>query len=205
MTNPIEPTDVGPVVGGDRALTPTDRNQVISLLNAAVAEGRLEPLQRDQRILAARAAVDFDDLVPLTRDLVTSPITPAPITNPTPVVAPDGASSDQIVAIFSGVTRKRNWRVRPVTSILTLFGGVELDLTQASFDNQICDFNIFCLFGGVTLTVPVGTAVENDVLAIFGGSDLNKLGEPVSDLPQLRIKGFCGFGGVEVKNPKRRR
>ncbi len=204
MSNPLEPTDVGPAVGGDLAATDSDRDHVITLLTTAQAEGRLSAAERDQRIFAARTAETFDDLVPLTRDLV-SPTGPAA----RPIVSYDEAnateSADQIVAIFGGATRKHTWRVRRNTSIMAVFGGVELDLTNATFESHELTFNVFCLFGGIEVTVPPGTDVESQVAAVFGGSDVRRLVPPDGSAPRLVVKGFCGFGGVEVRNPKDRR
>ncbi len=203
MSNPLEPTDVGPAVGGDLSATNADRDHVITLLNTAQAEGRLTPAERDDRIAAARRAETFDDLVPLTRDLV-SPTGPAarPVVN----YDEDNASqaADQIVAIFAGTTRKHTWRVRRNTSILAMFGGVDLDLTQATFESHELTFNVFCLFGGVDVVVPPGTDVDSQVIAVFGGSDVGKLVPPDPSAPRLVVKGFCGFGGVNVRNPKDR-
>lgn len=203
MTNPIEPTDVGPAAGGDLVARDADRDHVITLLTAAHAEGRLSAGERDERIAAARLAETFDDLVPLTRDLVG----PAPAGRS--AVAYDesnaAAEADQIVAVFAGASRKRAWRVRRNTSVLTVFGGAELDLTEATFEAREVTFNVFCLFGGVELTVPPGTDVDNQVMALFGGADVGKLAAPDPSAPKLVVKGFVGFGGVEVKNPKVRK
>lgn len=204
MTNPIEPSDVGPAVGGDLTVSDTDRHHVISLLNSAHAEGRLPVDERDRRIHAAQSALVFDDLVPLTRDLV-NPTGPAARPMVTYDEAGAGDAADQIVAIFAGASRKHTWRVRRNTSIMAVFGGVELDLTRATFEARELTFNVFCLFGGVELTVPEGVEVDNQVIAVFGGADVGKLAAPSAGLPLIRLKGFCGFGGVDVHHPKRNR
>lgn len=204
MSNPLEPSDVGPAAGGDLTASDTDRDHVIALLTAAQAEGRLTAAERDQRIAAARTAETFDDLVPLTRDLV-SPTGPAA----RPVMNYDEShgteEADQIVAIFGGATRKHRWKVRRNTSILAMFGGVELDLTEATFEAHELTFNVFCLFGGVEVTVPPGTDVDSSVIAVFGGTEVRKLAPPDGVAPRIVVKGFCGFGGVEVRNPKDRK
>jgi len=204
MSNPLEPTDVGPAAGGDLTASTADRDHVITLLNTAQAEGRLTTVERDDRIAAARRAETFDDLVPLTRDLV-SPTGPAarPLLNYDEGNASDAA--DQIVAIFAGTTRKNSWRVRRNTSILAMFGGVELDLTRATFESHELTFNVFCLFGGIDITVPPGTEVDSQVIAVLGGSDVGKLAPPDGSAPRLLVKGFAGFGGVEIRNPKDRK
>jgi len=66
----FEPTDVGPLFGGDQPILETDRRLVINLLNAAQADLRLTAPDYAARMNQAYAARTFDDLVPLTRDLM---------------------------------------------------------------------------------------------------------------------------------------
>lgn len=204
MSDPVEPTDVGPAAGGDLVASDADREHVVTLLVTAHAEGRISAAERDQRVGAARLAETFDDLVPLTRDLV-SPTGPAapPIVNYDESDA--RSEADQVVAIFGSASRKHSWRVRRNTSVLTMFGGAELDLTQATFESRELVFNVFCLFGGINLTVPPGTDVDNQVIAVFGGSEVGKLAPPDRSAPRIVVKGFVGFGGVDIRNPKVRK
>ncbi|HRA74979.1 MAG TPA: LiaF-related protein [Propionicimonas sp.] len=203
-TNP-EPSDVGPAVGGHLVATDLDREHVVTLVTEAQREGLLSLPERDRRIVAARAAEVFDDLVPLTRDLVGSDGT---ITTPAPLVQVDTATADenpdQIYAIFSGVTRKGGWRVRRTISAMAVFGGVELDLTEATFESQTITINCFCLFGGIEITVPAGVEVRSRASGIFGGVDA-KAAPPVPGAPVVEITGVAGFGGIEVRNPKLKR
>lgn len=201
MANSVEPTDVGPAVGGDQSASEADRVHVVTLLKAAQAEGRLSVDDRDQRIQQAMSASTFDDLVPLTRDLV-SPTGNAALA----VINYDEASAteeaDQVVAILGGSSRKNAWRMRKHTSVLTLFGGVDLDLTEATFESRELEINVFCLFGGVDIVVPPGTEVDSRVHAFAGSTELRRMTPPDGVAPKVIVKGFCGFGGVDIKNPK---
>lgn len=102
---PVEPTDVGPAVGGDQSASEADHVHVVTLLKAAQTEGRLSVDDRDRRIQQAMSASTFDDLVPLTRDLV-SPTGNAAAA----VINYDEASAteeaDQVVAILGGSSRR---------------------------------------------------------------------------------------------------
>lgn len=204
----VEPNDVGPVVGGNLRASDTDREQVARLLNAAFAEGRLTREEHDARQQAVLTAVTFDDLVPLTRDLVPldGPAPAQPWTTPPGATAhapgPVSADPDLIFTIFGGTNRKGVWTARRYISILTLFGGTELDFTHATWADNVCEISVFCMFGGISIRVPQGVAVRNDCLAIFGGADSHTT-PPQPGAPTLIVKGFVGFGGVEVKGPKR--
>jgi len=223
-----EPLDVGPAAGGDRPATDADRWQVVDLLYAAHAEGYLGAPDRDARVEAARRAVTFDDLVPLTRDLVTLPPqarpgvftapmapgalppgAPAPVASPFAGLGstPDAANpaADQIVAVFSGTKRRGLWQVRRNISALLAFGGVDLDMTEATFEAPEVTINVFCVFGGMEVTIPDGVEVRNSVIAIFGGVDNRKIPQPIPGMPVINVKGFVCFGGIDFHRPKLRK
>ncbi|MDR0782898.1 MAG: DUF1707 domain-containing protein [Propionibacteriaceae bacterium] len=65
-----EPTDVGPLYGGDRPILESDRELVITLLGAARTDKRLSDPDYALRMSLVYAARTFDDLVPITRDLM---------------------------------------------------------------------------------------------------------------------------------------
>jgi len=197
----LEPTDVGPAAGGDVPATRADREHATVLLNAACAEGYLSGAERDRRVAAAQVASTFDDLVPLTRDLLD--IRSAGLATVPPTIDSAGATDDvdSIVNIFSGTTREGRWRVRRRISMLACFGGTTLDTRDAVFEAQTIDVNVFMLFGGLDLTVPVGCDVQDSVGAIFGGVD-RKLAAPAPGMPVFNLHGFVAFGGVSVHNPK---
>ena len=50
-----------------------DRDRVIELLRAAVADGRLDQAEFDERLDAALTARTIDALAPLTADLIAAP------------------------------------------------------------------------------------------------------------------------------------
>ena len=211
MTEPVpEPTNVGPIAGGNLRASDTDRDQVATLLSTAYAEGRLSREEHDERIDQLMAAKTFDDLLPITRDLVI-------VGPPAPVATPQSTSrfaidttgqnpeSDKMIAIFGGVTRKGRWRVRKNTHALALFGGMDLDLRDAIFEAPVVEISGFWCFGGLDIKVPEGIEVQDQTAGIFGGTDVRDVGDPAPGAPTLVIKGMSLFGGVSIKGPKKRR
>jgi hypothetical protein len=198
-----EPTDVGPIAGGNLRASDADRDQVATLLSTAYAEGRLSKDEHDERLDELMRAKTFDDLIPLTSDLVlATPSAPAPTSN----VAIDTANSteepDRHIAIFGGVTRKGDWRVRRKTQSFALFGGMDLDMREAVFEAPRVEISGFWCFGGLDIKVPEGMQVRDETAGIFGGTDVRDLGEPTPGAPTLVIKGVTLFGGVSVHGPK---
>lgn len=202
-----EPTNVGPVAGGNLRASDADRDQVATLLSTAYAEGRLTREEHDERIGELMVAKTFDDLIPLTRDLVI-------VGSPARVAAPQSGSRftidatgqdlqpDKMIAIFGGVTRTGRWRVRKKIQALALFGGMDLDLRDAIFEAPVVEISGFWCFGGLDMKVPEGIDVQDQTAGIFGGTDVRDIGDPVPGAPTLVIKGVALFGGVSVRGRK---
>jgi hypothetical protein len=198
-----EPTDVGPIAGGSLRASDADRDHVATLLSTAYAEGRLSADEHDERLEELLRAKTFDDLIPLTADLVVvAPTAPSPRSTVAIDTANPTDEPDRHIAVFGGVTRKGEWRVRRRTQSLALFGGVELDLREAVFEDAVVEISGFWCFGGLDITVPAGINVRDQTGGIFGGTDVRDLGEPVPGAPTLVIKGLAMFGGVSVHGPK---
>lgn len=183
-----------------------DRGMVADLLSAAYAEGRLTREEHDQRLQQAMEAKTFDDLRGITTDLV-------PATNPGRSVGAFTSSgvhidrgnaspdADLTFAIFGGTERKGVWHARKNISNLTLFGGTVLDFREATFESDVVEVTLFCMFGGVDIKVPEGVNVRNETFAVFGGSDV-KHTRPSPGGPTIVVKGLVAFGGVDVRGPK---
>ena len=202
-----EPSNVGPVAGGNLRASDADRDQVANLLSTAYAEGRLTMEEHEERVGQLMAAKTFDDLIPITRDLVVIG-TPSPLATPQPSnrftidTAGQSPEPDKMIAIFGGVTRSGRWRVRKRTQALTLFGGMDLDLRDAIFEAPVVEISGFWCFGGLDIKVTEGIEVRDQTSGIFGGTDVSNIGDPAPGAPTLVIKGVSLFGGVSVRGPK---
>ena len=202
-----EPTNVGPIVGGNMRASDADRDQVATLLSTAYAEGRLTREEHDERIEGLMAAKTFDDLIPITRDLVI-------VGPPAPVPVPQSGSRftidttgqnlhpDKMIAIFGGATRSGKWRMRKNIQAFALFGGMDLDLRDAIFEAPVVEISGFWCFGGLEMKVPAGINVQDQVAGIFGGTEVRDIGDPTPGAPTLVIKGVTLFGGVSIRGPK---
>jgi Domain of unknown function (DUF1707) len=205
-----EPSNVGPIAGGNLRASDADRERVATVLNTAYAEGRLSREEHDERLDQLMGAKTFDDLIPITRDLVVvrprEDHQPAP--NPAAGFDVDTASpSDQparLIAIFGGVSRNGRWRIRRKNQALALFGGIDLDLRDAVFEGTTIELSAICCFGGLDIKVPEGVHVSNEMVGIFGGTDLKDVSDPIPGAPTLVLKGLTLFGGVSVRGPKPR-
>jgi len=208
MTEAVpEPTNVGPIAGGNLRASDADREQVATVLSTAYAEGRLTLEEHDERVDQLMAAKTFDDLIPITRDLVvigtpTAVATPQPSSRFTIDTTAQNSQSDKMIAIFGGVTRSGRWRVRKNIKALALFGGMDLDLRNAIFEAPAVEISGFWCFGGLDIKVPEGIDVRDQTAGVFGGTDIRDIGDPAPGAPTLVIKGMTLFGGVSVHGPK---
>ena len=88
--------------------------------------------------------------------------------------------------------------------ITNIFGGTELNLTQADIPGQAV-IDITTIFGGAELFVPSHWMVKSEIVTIFGGVEDKRVMSTVIDTPDkvLILKGTVIFGGIEIKNFKK--
>ncbi len=88
-------------------------------------------------------------------------------------------------------------------SLISIFGGSEIDLTNSELADGDNIIEIVAIFGGSQLIVPREWNVEIDMLPILGGFSDKRIKDPnrvYSTDKRLVIKGIAIFGGGEVKN-----
>ena len=179
----------------------SDRDRVADQLREALAEGRLTAEEHAERLDAVYRAKTYAELAPIVEDLPATGGVRPPEAGPAvrdDLPAPQ-AGTPNIVAIFSGAERRGRWLVDPQTNVVTVCGGVELDLRQAVLSRHDVTINIVTVMGGVELTVPPGVRLVNSIASVFGGTSLPPEDVFDADAPVIRLTGFTLFGGVEVK------
>ena len=178
-----------------------DRDRAASVLNEALAEGRLTAEEHSERLDSIYAAKTQADLVPVLDDLPAAAPVPAAGTGPE-----RSYHGGPIIAIFGGAVRKGRWRVPPASTVVTVFGGADLDLRDAILPGGEITIKAISVFGGMSITVPPEMRVVDSGVAVFGGRDVS--GEtPESEspgAPVLRIQGACVFGGISIKHKQRK-
>ncbi|WP_435797957.1 DUF1707 SHOCT-like domain-containing protein [Streptomyces klenkii] len=185
-----------------------DRDRFADILRNALAEGRITAEEHSERIGAVYGAKTLGELEPLVSDL---PVAgrgehPAPVRPHGAYDAPArpaGAGvAENLVAVFGGAVRKGRWRVSRRTNAFALFGGIEIDLTEAVFEQQEIVINATAIFGGIEIRVPENVTLRSTGTGIFGGFDVKTVEAPDPDAPVVSLTGFAIFGGVDAK-PKR--
>ncbi|MFF4220505.1 MULTISPECIES: DUF1707 SHOCT-like domain-containing protein [Streptomyces] len=182
-----------------------DRDRFADILRNAMAEGRITAEEHSERIGEVYRAKTLGELEPLVSDLPQAgraePAAPARPYEAS-VYSPGAAPAENLVAVFGGATRKGRWRVSRRTNAFALFGGIEIDLTEAVFEQQEIVINATAVFGGIEIRVPENVTLRSTGTGIFGGFDVKTVEAPDPDAPVVSLTGFAVFGGVDAK-PKR--
>jgi hypothetical protein len=107
-----------------------------------------------------------------------------------------------INSIFSGIQHtviSKNFLGGKINSV---FGGVEIDCTQAVIQTAAC-LQIEAVFSGVKLIVPQNWIVQNEMDGVFHGVDDKRKFSTINmynDSKILTLKGFAVFAGIEIKS-----
>jgi len=109
------------------------------------------------------------------------------------------------VAIFGGVERRITTQDFQGGSINAVFGGVEIDMSEASMLKDEAILEVNAIFGGVELRVPDSWQVVSRGAAILGGfvdkTRIRRTDDPANATRKMLIlTGAAVFGGVEIKN-----
>lgn len=105
-----------------------------------------------------------------------------------------------VAAVFGVVKKSLYSKSFKGGEIVSVFGGVEIDLSQADFEGKIAIESVQ-VFGGATLIIPSTWEVRSEAVAVFGGIE-DKRKHVVKTEPEriLVLQGFAMFGGIEIKS-----
>lgn len=197
----------------DMRASDAERERIAEILREAVAEGRLEMPEFEQRLDSAYRARTHGELEPLVRDLPGPGGVVAPVAGGRPRTGslarwPDRiggpATSTGAFAFWGGFRRRGNWTVGRVFTAFAMWGGGEIDLREANFEDREVVIRCFAIMGGMQVTVPPDLHVEVRGIGIMGGFGENAKDEaiPAPDAPRVRVTGFALMGGVGVEHKR---
>ena len=105
-----------------------------------------------------------------------------------------------LFAMFSGIERKvesSNFRGGKATA---LFGGLEIEFTNAQLAEQKATVELTAIFGGIDVWIPQEWKVVVDSNAFFGGVDnKHRTASDENIKGTIFIKANCIFGGIDIK------
>ena len=108
-----------------------------------------------------------------------------------------------VKSVFSGVNRtvvSKNFQGGRISNV---FGGSEIDLSQAEINGTVM-LRFEVVFGGAKIVVPPHWVVRNEIEGIFHAVDDKRRFNPnaaVTDSAKvLLLKGSAVFGGIEIRS-----
>jgi hypothetical protein len=112
-----------------------------------------------------------------------------------------GATRDveYAINIFGGSNRSGAWNVPKEIRMLNLFGGGEIDFTDAKFTHSSVRIKMLTLFGGASIYVREDINTVSKIISIFGGTDNSAPSDRGSHAPVVVVQGLVMFGGAEIK------
>ncbi|MFC8104103.1 DUF1707 domain-containing protein [Streptomyces sp. NPDC057363] len=204
-----QPQDAAPRVAEARVsemrASDADRDRIADMLRDALAEGRLTAEEHADRVEGVLAAKTVGELDVFVRDLPA-----AHAGRPAAAPAPDRPTAgaipadpeENVVAVFSGAVRKGRWRVGRRIHAYAVFGGVEIDLSEAIFQHQQVVIKAFAVFGSVEVRVPENVSLRGAGGGVLGNFEVDALDSPEAEAPVVYVDGWAVFGAVEAR-PKR--
>lgn len=150
-----------------------DRERVAKVLHDAMAQGRLTVTELEERLDTVYASKTFGDLEPVLRDLPVSQQQSRAVAMPAPAAPVSNriggrATSSNAVAVMSGTDRKGVWTVSPTFTAVAFMGGVEIDLTDARFEDAETTIQAFAFMGGIDIYVPEDISVQVNGTGFMG-------------------------------------
>jgi predicted membrane protein len=128
-------------------------------------------------------------------------------TTPEPVISPavntgrkSGDNWLDVVTIFGNVKKlvySKNFKGGDIVSI---FGGTEINLTQADFNGEIV-IELVQIFAGAKIIVPPHWQIRSEMVAVFGGIEDKRNPQANYDTDKVVVlNGTTFFGGIEIRS-----
>ncbi|WP_242587426.1 DUF1707 domain-containing protein [Streptomyces sp. MST-110588] len=198
-------TGASPAVAeGEIRASDADRDRVAEILREALAQGRLDAGEHAERIDGVYRAKTLGELEPLVRDLpvAAGAARPAPATAAYAPAHGEPRAAQSLVAVFSASYRKGRWRVPARINAVAVFGSVDIDLSEAIFEQRQVHINATAIFGSVEIRVPENVTLHSNGSGVLGAFEVRTNESQDADAPEVTVNGFAALGSVEAK-PKR--
>ena len=111
----------------------------------------------------------------------------------------NGDEIDAQTAIFAGNDRAYNQEEFNGANLVAVFGGNELDLTNAIIKKDTV-IKAFALFGGIEIKVPKDIQIKTKSGFIFGGISDDRKDSDTKGKYTIYLDAAGGFGGVSIND-----
>ncbi|MFD1546685.1 DUF1707 SHOCT-like domain-containing protein [Nonomuraea guangzhouensis] len=179
-----------------------ERDRIIELLHAAVADGRLDPVEFDERLDGALAARTIDALTPLISDLIAAPGSGGALALPlagTP--AEPAAELLTIKERHGSVRRDGRWTLPHRLALRTAWCDVTLDLTSAVRSAPELVIELRVSGGNVELVLAPGIVVNANELSVRHSTVAisRDAGDNTPETLHVRLVGRMRHGRLDTR------
>lgn len=104
-------------------------------------------------------------------------------------------------SIFGGAKKNIFSKSFKGGDIVNIFGGTDLDLTQADFTGT-ATIELTTIFGGTKLIVPSNWSIKSEAVILFGSVEDKRKMQTITENPDktLLLRGTVIFGGIDIKS-----
>jgi hypothetical protein len=179
-----------------------DRDRVIELLRAALADGRLDPVEFDERLDATLAARTIDALSPLTADLIAAPGSDHALSLPLAGMPTEPAAELLTIKEKHGsVRRDGRWTLPHRLALRTAWCDVMLDLTRAVRSGPELIIELRVRGGNVELVLAPGMVVDANELSVrhCALAISRDAGDNTPETLHVRLVGRMRYGRVATR------
>jgi predicted membrane protein len=138
-----------------------------------------------------------------TSDSDIPPVEPSPASSASSSSSYRSSPDDYLdaVSVFGGVKKTILSKDFKGGEIVNVFGGAELDFTQANINGQVV-IDITQIFGGTKIVVPAHWRVVPDMAAVFASVDDKRIRtSAAADSDKILVlKGTSIFAGVDIRS-----
>jgi len=141
------------------------------------------------------------DYTTTSSSTTTPPVEPSASSSSTGFPPPTADDYLDAISVFGGVKKTILSKNFKGGEIVNVFGGAELDFTQADIQGQVV-IDITQIFGATKIVVPSNWRVVPDLAAVFGSVDDKRIrtAAPANSDKILVLKGVSIFAGVDIRS-----
>ena len=184
-----------------------DRDRIADILREALAEGRLTADEHAERVEGVLSAKTVGELEVFIRDL---PAAHRQHTAPAFTTAPNRPAADalpadpddNVIAVFSSAVRKGRWRAGRRIHAYSVFGSIEIDLSEALFEYQQVVIKAISVFGNIEVRVPENVSLRGTGGGVLGNFEVDTLDSGDPNAPVVYVDGWAILGNIEGR-PRR--
>ena len=182
----------------DVRVSDRERDNMVTQLQVAFADGRLDDAEFDTRVRAALAARTRSDLARLAADL------PAPATGSadgtTPTTGGLPAPGRLSLAYKTSLRRGGRWRVPARFTAVSYKGGTVLDLRAAELTSAVTTIRAIAYKTRVQVIAPPGIRVEISGIGVTSTDEGAGAALVPADAQVVHVRGLAYKGRIEIRS-----